>query len=45
MSAKRRIPQWVPWTVVLLLLTLLALLDPREEPQDSAPTVEQLSHD
>ena len=25
-------PQWLPWTVALLLLTLLALLDPREEP-------------
>jgi len=31
-TAKKRLPQWLPWTMVLLLLTLLALLDPRQEP-------------
>jgi hypothetical protein len=31
-TAKKRLPQWLPWTMVLLLLTGLALLDPRQEP-------------
>jgi len=45
MTAKRRVPQWVPWTIALLVLTALALLDPREEPKKSAAAAEQLSHD
>lgn len=45
MTRKRRVPQWLPWTVALLLLTLLALLDRREAPPEAKPSAEQLSHD
>ena len=46
MTGKRRVPQWLPWTVALLVLTLLALLDRRDaQPQRSEASAAQLSHD
>lgn len=50
MTARRRLPQWVPWTLALLALTVLALLDRRDEtavaePDSAEPDSAQLSHD
>jgi hypothetical protein len=36
-------PQWVPWTVVLLILTLLALLDHGADRSDRSPPAAEAS--
>jgi hypothetical protein len=38
-------PQWVPWTVALLILTLLALLDRRDDAVDTPPPAAEASPD
>lgn len=42
---RRRVPLWLPWALVLWLLTLLALLDRSEETPPSPPASAEAAPD
>ena len=41
MSQGRRMPQWLPWMIALFLLTLLAILDRRDEEPEATPPAQE----